>query len=127
MQDSQVVDEVESPNRYYARFRALPVHNDHLFAGLDLCYKQRIMSLVRSTAPQKAAEIAIAVSVDRAAANTVIMNGKAANALVAKPEIAKPGSDASMFCPNCSTELHGHRCKVVCKKCGFYLSCSDFY
>jgi hypothetical protein len=39
--------------------------------------------------------------------------------------VAKPRLDASMFCPNCSTKLHAHRCKAICKKCGFYLSCSD--
>ncbi|MGA2424484.1 MAG: hypothetical protein ABSG07_10800 [Terriglobales bacterium] len=40
---------------------------------------------------------------------------------------ANPKQDASSICPNCSTELRVHRCKVICKKCGFYLSCSDFY
>jgi hypothetical protein len=35
--------------------------------------------------------------------------------------------DPSRFCPNCSTELVDHRCKLKCPQCGYYLSCSDFY
>jgi Zn finger protein HypA/HybF involved in hydrogenase expression len=34
---------------------------------------------------------------------------------------------AARFCPNCSAELQEHRCKLSCPRCGFYLSCSDFY
>jgi len=44
-----------------------------------------------------------------------------------EPTQALPPADASRFCPNCSTQLVDHRCKLKCPQCGFYLSCSDFY
>ncbi len=50
-----------------------------------------------------------------------------ASSVLASLAPANPQKDIASICPNCSTELRGLRCKVVCSKCGFYLSCSDFY
>ena len=33
----------------------------------------------------------------------------------------------SQVCPTCSHRLTGHRCKLVCMQCGYYLSCADYY
>lgn len=33
----------------------------------------------------------------------------------------------SVYCPNCSERLYGQRCKLICAKCGYYLSCADYY
>lgn len=33
----------------------------------------------------------------------------------------------SNICPNCGERLTGHRCKLVCAACGYYMSCADYY
>ena len=38
-----------------------------------------------------------------------------------------PAKDHSVHCPNGSTRLTELKCKLLCKKCGYYMSCADFY
>jgi ribosomal protein S27AE len=34
---------------------------------------------------------------------------------------------ASEYCPRCSARLAARSCKLSCPRCGYYMSCSDFY
>jgi hypothetical protein len=35
--------------------------------------------------------------------------------------------EPSEYCPVCWTPLESHKCKLVCRRCGYYMSCSDYY
>ena len=44
-----------------------------------------------------------------------------------EPQVAQKKVDVSSYCPNCGSQMRESRCKMLCKTCGFFLSCSDFY
>ena len=35
--------------------------------------------------------------------------------------------EAMRHCPNCSQRLEEQRCKLLCRTCGYYMSCADYY
>jgi hypothetical protein len=44
-----------------------------------------------------------------------------------RPEPAAEEELAMLYCPVCSTRLTGRQCKLLCEKCGYYMSCADYY
>ena len=39
----------------------------------------------------------------------------------------KQEEDPMLYCPVCSTRLEQRKCKLLCRLCGYYMSCSDYY
>jgi hypothetical protein len=32
-----------------------------------------------------------------------------------------------LYCPVCSLRLTARKCKLLCERCGYYMSCADYY
>lgn len=39
----------------------------------------------------------------------------------------RPIEHLCQVCPTCGSRLDGYRCKLVCKQCGYFMSCADYY
>jgi len=39
----------------------------------------------------------------------------------------RPPDEPMLYCPRCNTRLTELKCKLVCDKCGYYMSCADYY
>ena len=45
-------------------------------------------------------------------------------------QVWKPAPDATepmLYCPACNNKLVQHKCKLMCDRCGYYMSCADYY
>ncbi len=45
----------------------------------------------------------------------------------AQPQCPINTEHHQVYCPTCSSRLEDSRCKLICRKCGYFLSCADFY
>ncbi len=42
-------------------------------------------------------------------------------------KLEKASEEPMLYCPVCSSRLEDVKCKLVCGKCGYFMSCADFY
>jgi len=36
-------------------------------------------------------------------------------------------NEPMLWCPVCSERLEQRKCKLFCSRCGYYMSCADYY
>lgn len=36
-------------------------------------------------------------------------------------------NEPMLYCPVCSLRLSERKCKLFCERCGYYMSCADYY
>jgi hypothetical protein len=37
------------------------------------------------------------------------------------------GEQPMLYCPVCNERLAESRCELICKTCGYFMTCSDYY
>ena len=45
----------------------------------------------------------------------------------APPQTTANDSEPMLYCPVCNSRLAELKCKLICPKCGYYMSCADYY
>jgi hypothetical protein len=38
-----------------------------------------------------------------------------------------PEEEPMLYCPVCNAKLTPRKCKLLCERCGYYMSCADYY
>ena len=47
--------------------------------------------------------------------------------LEAAPPVRESADLPMLYCPVCSLRLAERKCKLYCERCGYYMSCADYY
>jgi hypothetical protein len=44
-----------------------------------------------------------------------------------QPQPSIEDDNPMLHCPVCNQRLISRRCKLICERCGYYMSCADYY
>ena len=44
-----------------------------------------------------------------------------------EPAAQELPEEPMLYCPVCSVRLETRQCKLLCRQCGYYMSCADYY
>lgn len=39
----------------------------------------------------------------------------------------EPDPETCRYCPNCDSRLDEQKCKLICRQCGYFMSCADYH
>jgi hypothetical protein len=53
-------------------------------------------------------------------------NRISADAATQAPSTGPADEEPMLFCPVCSERLDARKCKLFCRRCGYYMSCADY-